>query len=255
MKITVLGCATSTGVPIVGCRCDVCMSDNSKNKRTRSSVFIETSGKKILIDTSTDLRTQALRENISKIDLVLYTHSHADHTHGIDDLKAFNFINSMDIDCYANSVTLNNIKRSFAYIFDSFPAAGGKPRLNLKEVDGTINFCGIDIEPINVHHHDWRILGYRIGTFAYVTDCSHISEESREKLKGLDFLMLGALRYTPHRAHFSVEQAVEEIEKLKPKKAFLTHMGHELEYEELKEKLPSYIEPAYDGAQIELEDC
>ena len=133
MKVRVLGCATSTGVPIVGCPCDVCTSDNIKNRRTRSSVLVDVAGKKILVDTSTDLRAQALREGITRVDLVLYTHSHADHTHGIDDLKAFNFMNSMDIDCYANQFTLGDIKRNFAYIFDSFPAAGGKPRLNFKE--------------------------------------------------------------------------------------------------------------------------
>ena len=254
MKVRVLGCATSTGVPIVGCRCDVCTSENIRNKRTRSSVLVEVAGKKILVDTSTDLRTQALREGITRVDLVLYTHSHADHTHGIDDLKAFNFINAMDIDCYANTVTLGDIKRNFAYIFDSFPAAGGKPRLNFKEINGEIKFEGIRIEPIDIYHHNWQILGYRTGSFGYLTDCSAIPEDAYEKLQGLDLLILGALRYKPHRAHFNIEQAVEEIEKLGPKRALLTHMGHELEYEKLRAELPDHIEPAYDGAEIELRD-
>ena len=208
MKVRVLGCATSTGVPIVGCPCDVCTSDNIKNRRTRSSVLVDVAGRKILVDTSTDLRTQALREGITRVDLVLYTHAHADHTHGIDDLKAFNFMNKMDIDCYANQFTLGDIKRNFAYIFDSFPAAGGKPRLNFKEVNGEIKFEEITIEPIDIYHHDWQILGYRIGSFAYLTDCSAIPESSYEKLSGLDLLILGALRYKPHRAHFNIEQAV-----------------------------------------------
>ncbi len=254
MKVKVLGCATSTGVPIVGCQCDVCTSDNIKNKRTRSSVLVEVVGKKILIDTSTDLRMQALREGVIRIDLVLYTHAHADHTHGIDDLKAFNFMNSMDIDCYANPVTLRNIKRNFAYIFDSFPAAGGKPRLNFKEIAEEIRFGGITIEPIDIYHHNWEILGYRIGSFAYLTDCSTIPESSYEKLSGLDLLIIGALRYKPHRAHFNIEQAIDEIEKLAPKRALITHMGHELEYEKLKAELPDHIEPAYDGVEIELEN-
>ncbi|MCY3985462.1 MAG: MBL fold metallo-hydrolase [Candidatus Dadabacteria bacterium] len=254
MKVKVLGCATSTGVPIVGCRCPVCTSDNVKNRRTRSSVFVEVYGKNILIDTSTDLRTQALREGITRIDLVLYTHSHADHTHGIDDLKAFNFMNSMNIDCYANAATLCDLKRNFAYIFDSFPAAGGKPRLNFKEIRGNISFEGITIEPVDIYHADWKILGYRIGSFGYVTDCSAIPDESFEKLLGLDLLILGALRYKPHRAHFNVEDAVSKIKELSPKKALLTHMGHELEYEKLRAELPDHIEPAYDGVEIELRD-
>lgn len=254
MKIKVLGCATSTGVPIVGCQCEVCLSDNPKNKRTRSSVLVDVAGKKVLIDTSTDLRTQALREGITRIDLVLYTHSHADHTHGIDDLKAFNFINGMNIDCYANSPTLGNIKRSFYYIFDSFPAAGGKPRLNFREIHRSVEFAGIEIEPVEIFHHDWNILGYRIGSFAYLTDCSSIPVESYEKLEGLDLLILGALRYTSHRAHLSVEQAVGEIEKIGPRRALLTHMGHELEYEKLRAELPDHVEPAHDGMEIELRD-
>ena len=254
MKVRVLGCATSTGVPIVGCPCDVCTSDNVKNRRTRSSVLVDVAGKKILVDTSTDLRIQALREGITRVDLVLYTHSHADHTHGIDDLKAFNFMNSMDIDCYANQFTLGDIKRNFAYIFDSFPAAGGKPRLNFKEVNGEIKFEEITIEPIDIYHHNWQILGYRIGSFAYLTDCSAIPESSYEKLSGLDLLILGALRYKTHRAHFNIEQAVGEIEKLGPRRALLTHMGHELEYEKLLAELPDHIEPAYDGIEIELRD-
>ena len=254
MKVRVLGCATSTGVPIVGCPCDVCTSDNVKNRRTRSSVLVEVAGRKILVDTSTDLRTQALREGITRIDLVLYTHSHADHTHGIDDLKAFNFMNAMDIDCYANKCAITNIKRNFAYIFDSFPAAGGKPRLNFKEVNGEIKFEEITIEPIDIYHHNWQILGYRIGSFAYLTDCSAIPESSYEKLSGLDLLILGALRYKPHRAHFNIEQAVGEIEKLGARRALLTHMGHELEYEKLMAELPDHIEPAYDGIEIELKD-
>ncbi len=254
MKITILGCATSTGVPVIGCRCDVCTSDDPRNKRTRSSVFIEVKGRGILIDTSTDMRAQALREKITRIDAVLYTHSHADHTHGIDDLKAFNYMNAMSIECYANAKTLDNIKRNFTYLFDSFPAAGGKPRLDFREITGELDFAGIKIEPIEILHHEWEILGYRIGGFAYLTDCSRIPEKSRGKLQGLDFLVLGALRYAEHKAHFNVEKAVAEIEKLKSGRAFLTHMGHEIDYNSLKAELPDHIEPAYDGAQIELSE-
>ncbi len=252
MKITILGCATSMGVPVLGCQCEVCTSDDPKNNRTRSSVFIEVNGSGILIDTSTDMRAQVLREKITRIDAVLYTHSHADHTHGIDDLKAFNYINSMSIDCYANAITLDSIKQNFGYLFRSFSAARGKPRLDFKEIKGELEFAGIKIKPIEILHHRWDILGYRVGDFAYLTDCSSIPESSQEKLQGLDFLILGALRYKAHEAHFNVEQAVTEINKLRPKRALLTHMGHEIDYNRLKRELPDYIEPAYDGAQIEL---
>ena len=242
-----LGCATSTGVPIAGCKCAVCTSDNPKNKRTRSSIFIKKKNVNLLIDSSTDLRCQSLLNNINRIDAVLYTHSHADHTHGIDDLRSFNFINRMSINCYGNELTVNNMKSNFTYIFDDFPAAGGKPRLNFKIVTKKFSFKGVQITPVDINHANWIILGYRIGNMAYLTDCSGIPDSSLKKLKNLDLLFLGALRYRPHVAHYSVEQAVEIIKKINPKRAVLTHMGHELEYNELNSKLPNNIEPGYDG--------
>jgi len=254
MKVTILGCATSTGVPIAGCKCPVCTSGEPKNVRTRSSAFIKTNGVGILIDSSTDLRCQALANNITKIDAVLYTHSHADHTHGIDDLRTFNFINRTEINCYGNELTVNNLKSNFKYIFDDFPAAGGKPRLNFKVVSRKFRFRGVDITPVEINHANWIILGYRIGSMAYLTDCSGIPDRSLPKLKNLDLLVLGALRYRPHVAHFSVEQAVEMINRINPKKAVLTHMGHELDYNRLNSELPGNISPAYDGQAFVLKD-
>lgn len=254
MKVTMLGCATSTGVPIVGCNCAVCQSDNPKNKRTRSSIFIQKDDIHILIDSSTDLRSQTLRNNITRINAVLYTHSHADHTHGIDDLRTFNFINRMEISCFGNELTVNNIKNNFKYIFDDIPSAGGKPRLVLKTVSKKFKFESVEITPIDINHANWIILGYRIGNMAYLTDCSGIPSESVKKLQNLDLLIIGALRYSPHAAHFSVEQALEAIEMLKPKKAVLTHMGHELGYDILKKQLPKNIVPGYDGMKINVKD-
>jgi phosphoribosyl 1,2-cyclic phosphate phosphodiesterase len=254
MKVTMLGCATSTGVPIVGCNCSVCVSDNPKNKRTRSSIFIQKNDINILIDSSTDLRLQALNNNITRINAVLYTHSHADHTHGIDDLRTFNFINRMEISCFGNELTVNNIKSNFKYVFDDVPSAGGKPRLIFSTIYKKFKFESVEIIPIDINHANWIILGYRIGNMAYLTDCSGIPFESVKKLQNLDLLILGSLRYSPHAAHFSVEQAIEVINMLKPKKAVLTHMGHELDYKILKKQLPKNIVPGYDGMKFNIKD-
>lgn len=254
MKIKILGCATSTGVPVVGCGCDVCKSEDPRNKRTRSSAYIEIKNTNILIDSTTDLRLQALRSGITRIDAVLYTHSHADHTHGIDDLRAFNFINDMEISCFANEQTLKNIKSSFGYIFSDTSAFGGIPKLNFTAVSQSFTFSGISIKPIEIMHSKWTIYGYRIGNFAYLTDCSAIPEHSMKDLVDLDLLVLGALRYRQHPAHFNVEQAIECIDQISPKHAVLTHMGHELEYNELASILPPYIEPGFDGLEFEIND-
>lgn len=255
MKIKILGCATSTGVPIVGCNCKVCKSEDPRNKRTRSSVYIEKNGINILIDSSTDLRCQALKNHITLINAVLYTHSHADHTHGIDDLRTFNFINKNKISCFANEMTVENIKSSFKYIFHDIPVFGGKPKLEFSVVkDDTFEFQGVEITPVEIEHSTWKILGYRIGNFAYLTDCSGIPEYSMEKLQDLDLLVIGALRYRAHPAHFNVEQAIEQVGIISPKHAVFTHMGHEIEYNELKHNLPGNIEPGYDGLEFELED-
>jgi phosphoribosyl 1,2-cyclic phosphate phosphodiesterase len=254
MKVTILGSATSTGVPIIGCDCPVCTSANPRNKRTRCSVFVEVKGSNILIDTSTDLRCQALRHGIKRLDAVLYTHSHADHTHGIDELRVYNFVNKSPIRCYGNPQTIDNIKNNFRYIFDGVESAGGKPMLTLTEVSEVFRLGGVGITPIDVYHADWTILGYRIGGMAYLTDCSGIPDRSWERLRGLDVLIISALRYKPHPAHLNVEQAVEVARKLKPGLTVFTHMGHELDYDTLSRELPASIVPAYDGMELELPD-
>src|SRR3989337_2639027 len=189
MRVIILGCGTSTGVHIIGCNCSTCTSNNQKNKRTRTSVFVQTHKKNILIDTSTDLRFQALTHDITRLDAVLYTHSHADHTHGIDELRVYNFVNKTSIRCYGNAQTIDNIKNNFKYIFDGVESAGGKPKLTLTVVSGEFDFEGVGITPVDVYHADWTILGYRIGGMAYLTDCSGIPEWSWEKLRGLDVLI------------------------------------------------------------------
>jgi phosphoribosyl 1,2-cyclic phosphate phosphodiesterase len=254
MRVSILGCATSTGVPIIGCSCPVCTSADTKNNRTRCSALVETKGKNILIDTSTDLRFQALRHGIARLDAVLYTHSHADHTHGIDELRVYNFINKAAIPCYGNTQAIENIKNSFKYIFDGQEPAGGKPKLTLTVVSEEFDFGGIKITPVEVFHADWTIFGYRIGGMAYLTDCSGIPDRSWDKLKGLDLLIISALRYRPHPAHLDVEQAVETARRINPRLTVLTHMGHELDYNTLSGELPESIVPAYDGMEIEVPD-
>lgn len=254
MKVTILGSATSTGVPIIGCNCPVCTSANPRNKRTRCSVFVEAAGRNILIDTSTDLRCQALRHGITRLDAVLYTHSHADHTHGIDELRVYNFVNKTSIRCYGNAQTVDNIRSNFKYIFDGVESAGGKPNLILTPVSGKFDFEGIEIVPVDIYHAEWTILGYRIGGMAYLTDCSGIPDGSWEKLRDLDVLIISALRYKPHPAHLNVEQAVEVARKLSPGLTVFTHMGHELDYDTLSKELPASIVPAYDGMELLLRD-
>lgn len=251
IKVTVLGCATSTGVPVVGCGCNVCGSQARENRRTRSSALVQTRGTSILIDTSPDLRMQALREGFSRINAVLYTHSHADHTNGIDDLKPFTRFGKDPINCYANPDTAKNLRNNFSYIF------GGKdpetkPNLQLTEIDGNFTFGETEIIPVEISHGTWKILGYRMGNFAYLTDCNGIPGKSMKALQNLDLLIIGALRYKPHPAHFNLEQTLEQIELISPKKAVLTHMSCDMDYFELKKNLPADIEPARDGLTLEV---
>jgi phosphoribosyl 1,2-cyclic phosphate phosphodiesterase len=262
MKVTILGCGTSTGVPVIACPCDVCHSPNPKNKRTRASIHVETDqGHSILIDTSPDLRQQCLRENINRMDAVLFTHNHADHCHGIDDLRAFNFIMKKNIPCFANAATLKGLQTSFPYIFQK-PAqiGGGLPQLDFQEIEAHQAFKPLEKEPelevlpLLVHHGHWNILGFRIGSFAYITDTSGLPEESLKQLEGLDLFVIDCLRKDPpHPTHFILDQSVELIQRIKPKHSILTHMAHSLEYETLKKEFSqSTIEPAYDGLQLEL---
>lgn len=251
--MTVLGCATSTGVPVLGCNCGVCYCAAEENRRTRSSALVETAGLSLLIDTSPDFRAQALRENISSVSAVLYTHSHADHTGGIDDLKPFTDFGRKIIECYANPATAANLKKNFGYIFGGESPGEVKPNLLLKEIDGDFSIGQTRIVPVEINHGSWKILGYRIGNFAYLTDCNGIPPESMKKLSGLELLIISSLRYSPHPSHFNLEQTLEHIEILAPRKAVLTHMSCKMGYFELKTNLPANVEPARDGAVFEIQ--
>jgi len=252
LKITILGCGTSTGVPVIGCTCKVCLSQEQKNKRTRSSVLVQAGGKNILIDTSTDLRQQSLAHNINRIDAVLYTHPHADHIHGIDELRSFNMAQNSAIPCYGNSDTIRRIKQIFHYIFTDNANESWKPDLRAHIVNGPFNIFGLNILPIEVHHGKIRVFGYRIGNFAYVTDCSYIPDEANVLLHKLDLLILGVLREKPHPTHLNISQALDLIKDLKPKRTIFTHLSHNVDYIETTKKLSDNIELGYDGMEINV---
>ncbi len=251
MKIIILGCGTSTGVPVIGCHCQTCSSSSPRNKRTRSSILIQENGRNVLIDTSTDLRAQALASGIERIDAVLFTHPHADHIHGIDDLRAFNTSQRGPIPCYGSDTTIGRIRVMFDYIFREDSRDGWKPNLTTTVVDGPFSIFGMVIAPIEVSHGSATIFGYRVGKLAYLTDCSGIPPESIERLKGVELLILGALRHKPHPTHFSIEQAVQASRMIGPKRTILTHLGHNLDYEKDNSLLPEGIELAYDGLTVE----
>jgi len=253
MQVTILGSGTSTGVPAIGCRCPVCRSTDPKNSRTRASIFIRREGTGLLVDTSTDLRLQALAHGVDRIDAVLYTHAHADHVHGIDELRSFNWLQQGPIPCYGNRATIAQLTARFGYVFSNGPGGPGyKPQLVPHELDGAREISGVLVEPVEVVHGEDRIYGYRIGSMAYVTDCSEISAASRDRLRGLEVLILSAIRYDAHPTHFTLAQALAVVGDVKPQRAVLTHLSHVFEYETVNRQLPSGVELAYDGMVLSV---
>ncbi len=253
MKVTILGSATSTGVPVVGCGCNVCLSGNPRNKRTRTSALVEVEGKNILIDTPPDLHQQAIANRVEKIDAVIYTHAHADHIFGLDELRIFNFLQEGPIPIYGGEKTIDRIKKIFDYIWDSeVSMGGGKPMINAHPIQGEFDLFGIKIQPIEILHGAQIIYGYRIRDFAYLTDCSGIPDSSRKYLSGLQALVLGALRFRPHPTHFCFSQAVSEIQRIQPGRGLLTHLSHCFDAEEEDYFLSHNVELAYDGMEIAL---
>ena len=260
MKITVLGSGTSQGIPIVGCKCAACTSTDPKDKRLRVSVYIETINSqndkplKLLIDTSPDFRQQMLKYNISDIDAVLYTHFHIDHIMGLDDIRQINQLHRKAVDLYANSETANRIKQTFSYIFDENTyKGGGIPQVNLKTIDiKPFDVSALHVIPLEYKHGPTTVFGYRIGDFAYMTDCNFIPETEFEKLTGLKVLIIDALRYRRHETHFSVDEAVEVSKRIGADRTYFTHMTHDIVHKEASAKLPKGIEFAYDGLIIEF---
>lgn len=247
-KLIVLGCGTSTGVPLIGCKCHVCQSSDPRNRRLRSSVWLDLGAAKVLVDTSTDLRQQALQNNLNRVDCVLFTHAHADHVHGVDDLRMFNFLQRSSIACYGDAQTVTDIKQRFGYIFKpkrDYPST--LPRLTLSPLTGPLPLAGGSIIPVPILHGRKTILGFRFGDLAYLTDISGVPETSLPLLMGVKHLMIGALMYHRHATHFSVAQAVAFSQQLGLPTTYLTHMSHNLEYAALAKELPPNVAPAYDG--------
>jgi phosphoribosyl 1,2-cyclic phosphate phosphodiesterase len=250
MKITILGSGTSTGVPMVGCNCPVCTSDDPRDKRTRASIVVESADRYVLVDTSTDLRKQVIREKIPRIDAVLFTHSHADHIHGIDDLRGFHFIHKRIIPCYGEKETMEVITGNFSYIFKGLEFAGYSPLLDAHIVSGPFTLFGQEIIPIPLTHGAMTATGYRFGNAAYLTDLSSIPAASMDLLAGVEILIIDALRYSPHANHLNIEGALRVVESLRPRRALFTHLTHEVPYGDGK-NLPDGVEFAYDGLKLE----
>jgi phosphoribosyl 1,2-cyclic phosphate phosphodiesterase len=256
LELTILGCGTSTGVPLISCKCAVCRSRNPRNKRLRASAWLKTRGKSILIDTSVDLRAQALREKIERVDAVLYTHPHADHIHGIDELRSYNYLQRASIPAYGNAWTCEELRQKFSYIFKPVHVEGGGiPQPELHEFEAsvqTLDVLGVPVTPLSLKHGSRECIGYRIDSVAYVTDCSYIPPTTLERMKGLSVLVLDCLRLQPHGTHFHLEQALAIVEELSPKRTLLTHLGHDFDYEKWNKKLPSGVQLAYDGLRITM---
>lgn len=252
-RAVLLGCGTSTGVPLVGCRCEVCRSDDPRNRRSRASLWLEIDGVRLLVDTSTDLRRQALDHDLPGIDHVLYTHTHADHIHGIDDVRMFNFLQRRRISAHAAPPVAERLRRMFPYIFDPDPTHGSTvPMIDLHLLEGPIRVGDGEVVPVPIEHGRDQIHGYRVGTLAYLTDISRLPEASRPLLRGIRTMIVGALRHDPHPHHFTVAQAVALAAELGVEDTILTHMSHDLEYQRLRRSLPPGVRPGYDGLTVPI---
>jgi len=256
MRITMLGCGPSAGVPLIGCDCDVCTSVDSRNKRTRSSVLVETQGKTLLVDASPDLRAQALANQVRHLDAVLFTHTHADHCHGLDELRSFNYLADAPLPIYADRLSYKDLQQKFSYAFQGRPEhTWYRPALEYHEIPmdpcQPFNAVGVNVIPFKQDHGYGHSLGFRIGHMAYSTDVVALDDKAFAQLEGLDLWIVDCLSLTQKPTHSWLEQTLLWIDKVKPKRAILTHMGHELEYFALQERLPENINPAYDGMVLE----
>lgn len=254
VRITVLGSGTSSGVPTIGCGCEVCLSGDPRDKRLRPSVLLQYGGRNVLIDTTPDFRAQALRTGITRLDAVLYTHAHADHILGLDDVRPFNYFQKSTIPLYATEETFAIIRRVFAYAFSDEDSQSSRPRLDLNVMDGTpFELFGQRFDPVRLEHGRGTVYGYRFGSAAYLTDHSHVPVASRAQLRDLDVLFVDALRRRPHPTHTTLENAIALVEELRPRRAFFTHMSHDLGHAATEADLPPHIRLAYDGLELEVE--
>jgi phosphoribosyl 1,2-cyclic phosphate phosphodiesterase len=253
LRITFLGTGTSGGVPMIGCDCIVCSSPNQKDKRLRSSILVQSKHTTLVVDTTPDFRTQMLRENVKKLDAVIFTHPHKDHIAGLDDIRAYNFFQNRPMDVYANELTQEALRREFYYAFSEkkYP---GMPAINLHTISSQPFYVGdIPVIPILVYHLHMPVLAFRFGEVTYITDANRIDDEEKEKIKGSKILVVNALRKKPHISHFTLQEAINLVNELEIPTAYFTHISHQLGlHEEVKNELPPNIHLAYDGLKLDV---
>ncbi len=253
MKITFLGTGTSQGVPVIGCKCIVCQSENPKDKRLRSSILIEDGNNVFILDTGPDFRQQMLREKVDRLDAVVFTHEHKDHTAGFDDIRAYNFILKKKMDVYASLNVQKSLKQEFSYIFsdNKYP---GIPEVSLHTIDvNPFSILGTPFIPIQAYHFKLPVLGFRVKDFTYITDANFIPDKEFEKIKGSKVLVLNALRKEDHVSHFTLNQAIELMDRIRPEKGYFIHMSHQMGlHEVVNRELPDYLELSYDGLKVEV---
>ena len=251
LKVTFLGTGTSQGVPVIGCECDVCTSGDKRNKRLRTSVWIEINGVSVVIDSGPDFRYQMLRAEVKRLDAIVFTHEHKDHVAGLDDIRAYNYLQESAIDIIANDDVQAALKTNFHYAFDP-SITGGVPRLNIISLtDNNFELSGTTWTPLPVMHDTMKVYGFRIGDFAYLTDVNSISEDTMKKMKGLKVLVISALRKSEHPSHFSLDEVIDGVQILKPETTYLTHMSHLIGlHSDLENELPEGIHPAHDGLTL-----
>jgi phosphoribosyl 1,2-cyclic phosphate phosphodiesterase len=252
-SVLFLGSGTSHGVPIIGCRCGTCTSADPRDTRLRPSVYLTLEdGTRVLVDTTPDLRQQALAHDITRVDAILFTHCHADHVMGLDEVRRFNSLQQAAIPCYGDARALADIRRTFAYVFESNEPGGGIPRIHLFRIAGPFTLGRREFVPVPVRHGRRTILGYRTGGFAYLTDCNGIPDESWPLLEGLDLLVIDGLRHRPHPSHFTVAESLRAVERMAPRRAVLTHICHDLPHAATSASLPAGVELAYDGLTLPI---
>ena len=252
MRLTFLGTGTSQGVPVIACRCRVCRSGDSRDRRLRTSALLEVEGRNILFDIGPDFRQQMLREDVGRLDAILITHAHRDHVGGLDDIRSFNYVQHSKMNVYLNAEARHAIERDYHYIFEphQYP---GLPEADLHTVEAPFTAAGVEVTPVKAMHKDLPVLGFRIGTLAYITDANYMAPEEMAKLKGVKVLVINALRREKHFSHYSLPEALEVIETVAPERAYLTHMSHEMGlHAEVSTTLPPHVELAYDGLRVEF---
>ena len=253
MKVTFLGTGTSTGIPLIGCDCKVCNSENPKDNRTRTSIYVETEKLKLIVDTGPDFRQQLLREKIDDLDVVLFTHPHKDHISGLDDIRPINYLKNKVIDVYANEMTLNRLKLEYQYIFENNYPGVPQIKTHLISDNDVIKFEDIHVEVLHAMHGKMPVLGFKFNKFVYLTDVNYMSKTEIEKIEEVDILVINAIHHKKHYSHFNLEEALQFIKEVNPKKAYLIHLSHKMGlHTVIEEQLPNNVFISYDGLKLEI---